>query len=87
MGSGERAHEYPARLPDVRTERDRLSLPGQASAENARIADWLVRLTTAYRDWGSDCAFCTCATSRATAGITNGSTASTGAGIEPTHQA
>jgi hypothetical protein len=29
MGSGERAHEYPARLPDVRTERDRLSLPGQ----------------------------------------------------------
>jgi putative transposase len=50
----------------------------KASAENARIADWLVRLTTAYRDWGSDCAFCTCATSRATAGITNGSTASTG---------
>jgi putative transposase len=29
MGSGERAHEYPARPPDVRTERDRLSLPGQ----------------------------------------------------------
>ena len=25
---------------------------GQASEENARIADWLVRLTTAYRDWG-----------------------------------
>ena len=24
----------------------------KASAENARIADWLVRLTTAYRDWG-----------------------------------
>ena len=24
----------------------------QASVENARIADWLVRLTTAYRDWG-----------------------------------
>ena len=23
-----------------------------ASEENARIADWLVRLTTAYRDWG-----------------------------------
>lgn len=26
-----RAHEYPARLPDVRTERDRLSLPGQGT--------------------------------------------------------
>ncbi|MGY0561816.1 IS3 family transposase [Luteimonas sp. A277] len=24
----------------------------QASGENAQIADWLVRLTTAYRDWG-----------------------------------
>jgi putative transposase len=24
----------------------------KAPAENARIADWLVRLTTAYRDWG-----------------------------------
>jgi len=24
----------------------------KASAENARIADWLIRLTTAYRDWG-----------------------------------
>ena len=24
----------------------------QASEENARIADWLVRLTTAYKDWG-----------------------------------
>ena len=24
----------------------------QASEENARIADWLVRLTTTYRDWG-----------------------------------
>ncbi len=24
----------------------------KASEENARIADWLVRLTTAYRDWG-----------------------------------
>ena len=24
----------------------------QASEENARIADWLVRLTTSYRDWG-----------------------------------
>ena len=24
----------------------------QASAENARIANWLVRLTTAYKDWG-----------------------------------
>jgi putative transposase len=27
MGCGERSHEYPARLPDVSTERDRLSLP------------------------------------------------------------
>src|SRR3546814_9981794 len=24
----------------------------KASEENARIADWLVRLTTTYRDWG-----------------------------------
>ncbi len=24
----------------------------KASEENERIADWLVRLTTAYRDWG-----------------------------------
>ena len=24
----------------------------RASEENARIADWLVRLTTTYRDWG-----------------------------------
>ena len=24
----------------------------KASEENAKIADWLVRLTTAYRDWG-----------------------------------
>ncbi|CEF23492.1 hypothetical protein XACJK2_350003 [Xanthomonas citri pv. citri] len=24
----------------------------KASEENARIADWLVRLTTAHRDWG-----------------------------------
>ncbi len=24
----------------------------KASEENARIADWLIRLTTAYRDWG-----------------------------------
>ena len=24
----------------------------KACEENARIADWLVRLTTAYRDWG-----------------------------------
>ena len=24
----------------------------QASEENTRIADWLVRLTTAYKDWG-----------------------------------
>jgi len=24
----------------------------KASEEDARIADWLVRLTTAYRDWG-----------------------------------
>ena len=24
----------------------------KASEENARIADWLVRLTTSYRDWG-----------------------------------
>src|SRR3546814_8936012 len=24
----------------------------KASEENARIADWLERLTTAYRDWG-----------------------------------
>jgi putative transposase len=31
MGGGERSHEYPARLPDVRTERDRLSLPSQGA--------------------------------------------------------
>jgi len=24
----------------------------KASEENARIADWLIRLTTAHRDWG-----------------------------------
>ena len=24
----------------------------RASEENARIADWLIRLTTSYRDWG-----------------------------------
>lgn len=29
MVSEERAHEYPARLPDIRLERDRLSLPSQ----------------------------------------------------------
>src|SRR5690606_10795799 len=28
-----------------------------SSDENARIADWLVRLTTAYRDWGSGLCF------------------------------
>lgn len=29
----------------------------RASEENAGIADWLVRLTTAYRDWGSGLCF------------------------------
>jgi putative transposase len=29
----------------------------KACEENARIADWLVRLTTAYRDWGFSLCF------------------------------
>jgi len=37
IGSGERTHEYPARLPDVCIERDRLSLSGQG--ERGECAD------------------------------------------------
>ena len=40
-GISETCYRYQARLPD----------------ENAEIADWLLRLTTAYRDWGFSLCF------------------------------
>ena len=41
------------------------------SDENALIADWLLRLTFTNRKWGFAFAFCTCVTSRGSAGTTN----------------
>ncbi len=40
----------------------------KASEENARTADWLVRVTTVYRDWSFDLCFLHLPTSRALAG-------------------
>jgi len=45
---------------------------GKTDAENEEIANWLLRLTDNHRNSGaSGCAFCTCATSRASAGMTS----------------
>ena len=43
-----------SQLQELRDALSETCCPYQAKAseENARIADWLVRLTTAYRDWG-----------------------------------
>ena len=41
------------------------------SDENAEIADWLIRLTHNQRNWGFGLCFCTCATSKASAGTTS----------------
>ena len=46
--------------------------------ENQEIADWLLRITASQRNWGFGLCFCTCATSKALAGITNGYTGSIG---------
>lgn len=47
VGSGEQGAEHPARLPGVRGQPDLLPLSSQSGEENVRIADLLVRLTTA----------------------------------------
>lgn len=55
-----------------------LPLPGESSAENAAIADHLIRLTHNQRNWGFGlCFLATCETLRATAGITSGCIGST----------
>ena len=41
------------------------------SSENEVIAEWLIRLTTAQRNWGFGLCFCICAMSKALAGIIN----------------
>lgn len=50
----------------------------KGNVENARIADWLVRLTDNQRNWGFGLCFCICATSKGIHGITTGCTGSTG---------
>jgi hypothetical protein len=52
MGSGERAHECPARLPDVRTERDQLPLPSQGERRGRAHRGLAGSPDHDYRDWG-----------------------------------
>ena len=48
------------------------------SEENEFIADWLIRLTHNQKTGDLGCAICSCATSKATSGITSVCIASTG---------
>ena len=76
MGRDRPEDEHSPRVRGVRHQRTCFRYQATLPDENAEIADWLLRLTSAYRDWGFGLFFCTCPTSRASAGITSASIAS-----------
>ncbi len=52
MSGGEQGDEYPDACQAFEVSQTCYPYQAKASEENARIADWLVGLTTTYRDLG-----------------------------------